>query len=262
MPQLNSTDYQKLSVEELLATIAENADAKNVTFQKAFAEFKRRYAAYTYSVCKNTAAVKSICDRTEIETIVNNTLLCISVGAKTYKGLSTLSNESAKHSRVKGWLSAIARHEDFRYCKNDSNKDFLFENIDDYPNLSDTLIYEEIEEPPPTAENILFEKALNMLSKKDKDILETYLFLQDENGNLDSVYRMRLCHVWKVLPEHLRKVKLRAILKLKTIILKLSNPTDHGVKKEKRRRRPAIREETEGLLTIHRPHVPGNTGTG
>jgi DNA-directed RNA polymerase specialized sigma24 family protein len=258
----NSPNYKKLPSEDLLSIMAQTGTDRPMA-EKAFAEFHRRYVHYVFRICINNCMVKGITDQEERASIAHNTLLSVFKGAKSFIRAGAGKDEKEKERRVKAWMGKIASKELLAYLRKYGHKDEPVMYIDNYAEMEDTYLEVEEEPPPPSEERVLLEKALRSLPEKDRDIMMTYLAHENDQGKIDPKIHEKLCSKHNVLPGNLRKIKTRAILKLKTLIVKNPNQENYETESKKSRRgRRQIQQEVDSLLTVNGPDVSRYTGTG
>lgn len=182
--------------------------------EKTFAEFYNRYKNYLYTVVKNACKSWEMYGDELIQTVHENTFLTVYEKAESFIMIEDIPFKR-QEKNMKSWLGRIAEREMLqllRQFKIDKDK---IEYSDDLTFLEN--INEEIK--PQDSENFLLaEKALNTLSKRDRNILVTYLMFQDGNKKLPRNEIQRLADMWEVHPDNMRQIKKRSMTKVQKYI--------------------------------------------
>ncbi len=181
---------------------------------EAFEEFHKRYAAGLYSMCSYIC--RMLPDRYEAAAeITENVLMRTFAYANSY---------NPNRASVKTWLNKIAQNEFNKYYVDYRKNHPIEEEPEDSLGGSDIEIEQEdssFDKSKVNGDNL--ELALNELTEMERDILMTHMMYKDID-NLDSqipdeVMR-QLCVAYKKKPNTIRKIKSRALTKIKTFILR------------------------------------------
>jgi len=178
----------------------------------AFAEFHRRYAGFIFSTCSYVC--RMLPDSQEVAADLTESIL---IRAFSYAG-----SYNPQRASIKTWLNKIAQNE-----FNDFYADFRKNHpvkVDD-ADLDDVSLKIEddfqIDRKKINTEKM--EAALNELTAMERDILLTHMMHKDIE-NLDSqipaAVMTELCHLYHKKPYGIRKIKSRAMAKIKVFILK------------------------------------------
>lgn|GEM_PF-4109116 len=178
----------------------------------AFAEFHRRYAQILYTTCYYVCRTLPNQDEAAAD-ITENVLI---------KALSYASSYNPNRASVKTWLNGIAQNEFINYYS---------EFRRNHPIASEPGVDNDLSLVPDDSASIdrskingqSLEQALNLLTPMEKDIVMTHMFYKDID-NLDSQIpddvMNELCRIYQKKPATIRKIKSRAIIKIKSFILK------------------------------------------
>ncbi len=260
---MNSTnDLQKLPVEELIALMADQSHESHHN-ERIFNEFHRRFASYAYTVARRSMATKVVFDDYECAVIVHNCLLAIRAKAGVFVGAAEGIPEKEKHKRVLGWVSTIIHNGVTQYAINQDKlkkRTIFVENIDDYLNTVTAVSPATVEESPPTANMLKLADAISKIRKDHYEITATYIFWEDENGDIPPDILARLNARYHLLPKYAGKIVNRTIEKLFKINQFTDLDTQYEVETAKSRR-----EKIRGIIKEIPPcdweDFPGNTGT-
>jgi len=251
--------YKKTDPEELIRLMALNIDDRQI-LNPLFTEFHARYARYVVNLVRNNIAFGSAFEENELKSLAHDTLLRAKDSAHKYKPDAN-ADKKEQERRVKAWLGGIADNEykmwvrHMSYCYERNHTRVKLENISFTPRIM------RRSEAPPRQEVKLLVKAVRKLKPHEKDILGTYLNCADEDGKIESYLRDKLSQEWKQLPQNLKKVKKRAIDKIRNSInkqLKIPNYENQSESSD----RSVVHRQAKSRLTLRRDDEPGDTGTG
>lgn len=200
------------SDEDLLVVISFR-EKNEVEAKEAFKIFYDRYKRFLLSLCYK------VCQNIEpngaelAKDVFVNTMMAVYESSNTY---------NASKSKVATWLSCIAKHEmlDLLNILNEKRigeKQFIPLNED--LAISDTEDNIEIETPQKKA----LDEALQTLSDKERDILLTYMMYQEGNKHLPDEVIQVLCDRYETSSINLRKIKQRALEKVRSHIIQHSH---------------------------------------
>ncbi len=204
------TRFETASDLELIENMAlGDMDTKNSS--EAFTEFHRRYAQTLYTTCYYICRIMANQEESAMD-ITESVLI---------KAFSYADSYNPNRASIKTWLNRIAQNEFNNYYvdhRRNHPLDMEPENedvtlaIDDSPPIDRTKINGEI-----------LEQALDNLTPMERDIVMTHMFHKDID-NLDTQIpdevMKELCKVYKKKPVTIRKIKSRAITKIRSFILK------------------------------------------
>jgi RNA polymerase sigma factor (sigma-70 family) len=163
--------------------------------KEAFKIFYDRHKQYLWNLC-----CKVCRDIDMANDVMQNTWIAIYKYSHTY---------NANKSSVKTWMSKIANNEMIDLLKKETSFIHLNEDVYSIPDVDDA------EEITPSLEKREVDKALNLLSDKEKDILLTYMQYSDGNKHLPDEVISELCRRYSTLPANLRQIKKRSLNKVK-----------------------------------------------
>ncbi len=197
------------SDEDLLVVISFR-EQNEVEAKEAFKVFYDRYYRFLFSLCYNVC--KNIEPNGEdlAKDVFVNTMMAVYKSSNTY--------DSSK-SKITTWLSRIAKREmlDLLNILNEKRigeKQFIPLNKDLAISDKDTEESIEIETPQKKA----LDEALQNLSDKERDVLLTYMMYQEGNKHLPDEVIKVLCDRYETSSINLRKIKQRALEKVKSHI--------------------------------------------
>ncbi len=184
-------------------------------------EFYQRYNSFLLKVCRKACA--GFDSQNELaEDIFQNAMI---KGIKNIK--SVHENASGERTNLEGqikkWLSIIARNEFIDYLR--KNKDEKFLAIPERAKNNEIEIEFDLGEPTQDPiENSQYgyldpEKILSVLSDRERYILITYFSYYDPQSpdkHLPDKEIKRLCIMYGISSDNLRKIKSRALKKLRT----------------------------------------------
>ncbi len=260
---MNSTnDLKKLPVEELIALLADQSHERHYN-DRVFNEFHRRFVSYAYAVARRSMATKVIFDDYECAIIVNNCLLAIKAKAGVFVGAPEGIPEKEKHKRVLGWIAKIIHNGVIQYALNQDKlkkRTIFVENIDDYLNTVTAIAADTVEESLSNANMLKLADAIFKIRKDHYEITATYIFWEDENGNIPPEILARLNRKYHLLPKYAGKIVNRTLEKLFKINQSTDTDKQHEVETAKGRREK-IRGIIKEIPQDDREDFPGNTGT-
>jgi len=250
--------YKKTDPEELVRLMAQNLGDRRI-LNDIFTEFHCRYARYIENVVRKNIAFGCTFEEGDLTSLAHDTLLCAKDSSVKYKA-SPASDRKEQDRRVKAWLGGIADNMYSAYVRAASKQ---FENKNYRIEFKDVFSVRKREAEPklPNEKVKQINKAFKQLPAQDRDILGTYLNCEDQNGKIDSFIHDCLSRDWKQLPQNLRKIKQRAILKMINSISKPLKVIHYGIKSETSDRSD-VHTGAQGSVTLHGPDVSGDTGTG
>jgi len=198
-------DIEKL--EDILLVISykdEDPDKATVAFNLLY----REYSKLLYAGLRKNHGIK---DDQFLDAIVNNTFLKI-----YYNPLfSNPQNEQHKSDRFfKAWIFTIAKNE-----LQDLLQEFKILEINttntNEPAFIETFL--EIEKVNLDIESInytLLEDALNILPKRDRDVLRFLYLYQEEGKKTPTSILNELCNYYGITKENIRQIKSRSEKKI------------------------------------------------
>lgn len=194
-------------------------DEDRQTAEKAFSEFYIRYKNFLYTVIKKACRSWKMYGDELIDFVFENTFITVFEKAEKFILIDDISIER-QEKRMKIWLSQIAKNEMLQLLRQ-------FKKDKDKIVFTDDLSFvdcKESEKQPALSDNfLLVEKALQTLSERDRNILVTYLMFEDGNKKLPSSEIQHLADMWNVLPDNMRQIKKRALVKLENFIKEHKN---------------------------------------
>lgn len=202
--QIRKQTYTSYSDEDLFIMMSQRNE-KEKEAQEACRIFYAKYEKFLWNLCLR------VCNNNEelAKDVFMNTMTAVYLKAHSY---------NAAKSKVTTWISNIAKHEmldmlDILNEKRIGEKSFveLDGNIA-IPDVKDNI---NIETPNEKALN----EALQVLSQKERDILLTYMMYYDGNKHLPNEDIKFLCERYETTSVNLRKIKQRALEKVKNHIL-------------------------------------------
>lgn len=179
---------------------------------EAFAEFHRRYAEGIFSTCSYVCRMLPDSQEAAAD-LTENVLLRAFTYAASY---------NPNRASIKTWLNKIAQNE-----FNDLYAEFRLHHPNDSKDDSDDDIKLDVEDDTPIDRAIIngekLEIALNTLNAMERDILMTHMMHKDidnTDSQIPTSVMDDLCKLYQKKPFTIRKIKSRAISKIKTFILK------------------------------------------
>lgn len=200
-----------------LAMAMKEEDRRNA--EKAFTEFYNRYKSFLFTVIKKACKSWEMYGDELIETVFENTFLTVFDKAETFLKLDDIPFER-QEKRMKAWLSQIAKNEMLQLLRQYRIDKDKVEFTDD---LSFVERMEDETEEIISDDILLAEKALQTLNERDRNILVTYLMYEDGNKKLPSSEIQKLADMWGVLPDNMRQIKKRSLVKLEIFIKTYKN---------------------------------------
>ena len=205
--QKNNQTTVSYSDEDLLVLMSfreENEEEAKCAFEL----FYKRYGDLLWNLCL------SVCSNIEYESeelakdVFANTMSAVYYSSHTY---------DSKKANVKTWMSTIAKNK-----MRDLLKIFTETRIDE-KEFENIEAKNEIEIQFTTPQQKALDKALETLSEREKDVLFTYMTFQDGRKHLPDEEIEMLCKRYDTTSQNLRKIKERAINKIKNHIIQNSD---------------------------------------
>ena len=256
--QRNSV-YKKTDPEELVKLIAQNLNDRNI-LNPLFSEFHTRYARYIINVIKKDIAINCTFEEGDLVSLSHDTLLR-SIDASPRYRPSPTADRKEQDRRVKAWLGGIADNEYKMYVRHAARQFETQHYRQEYCDESIPCQVHETVKQPATDQIKQIHKAFRKLPQQDQDILGTYLKNEDQYGKIEPYLHQSLSQTWNQLPQNLKKIKQRAIEKLKHTLQNPLKAIKHE-KKSETRIRSDVRAEAKVGFMLDGPVVPGDTGTG
>jgi RNA polymerase sigma factor (sigma-70 family) len=204
------TGLENTSDMELIEDMA-LGDFDKKSSSEAFAEFHRRYAQILYTTCYYICRTLPNQDEAAAD-ITENVLI---------KALSYASSYNPNRASVKTWLNGIAQNEFNNYYSEFRQNHPIAPELGTVDDLS-LVVDDGIPIDRSKINGQSLERALNLLTPMEKDVVMTHMFYKDVD-NLDSQIpddvMKDLCGLYKKKPATIRKIKSRAISKIKSSIL-------------------------------------------
>lgn len=202
--QKKEQTYISYSDEDLFV-IMSFREENEMEAQAAFRIFYDRYKCFLWDLCYK------VCQNDEelAKDVFMNTMMAVYQSSHTY---------NASKGKVTTWMSNIAKHE--MYDLLDVLKEKRIGEKTFVP-LDDNLIVLDIKDDTnfEIPEKKALNEALQTLSEKERDVLLTYMMYQDGNKHLPGEVVKFLCERYETTSVNLRKIKQRALEKVKTHIL-------------------------------------------
>lgn len=181
---------------------------------EAFAEFHRRYAVGLFSTCRYVCRMLPNPDDVAAD-LTEDVLIRAFAYSNSY---------NANRASIKTWLNRIAQNEFNDYYKEfRRNHPTISEEKETESNEVDLDLEDEAPFDRSKINGERLEIALGILDSMERDILMTHMIYKDID-NLDSQIpaniMKELCQIYKKKPNSIRKLKSRAMAKIKTFILR------------------------------------------
>ncbi|HEY5746110.1 MAG TPA: sigma-70 family RNA polymerase sigma factor [Chryseolinea sp.] len=178
---------------------------------EAFAEFHRRYAEFIYSTCFYVC--RMLPEPDEAAADLTERILV--------RSFSYAASYNPNRASVKTWLSKIAQNEFNDYYSEYRKHHPLAAEDDRNDTISiDSVDHEKVDRTKVNGGRI--EMALDSLTPMEKDIVLVHMMYKDID-NLDSQIPKpvmdELCVRYDKKPHAIRKIKSRALIKIKAFIL-------------------------------------------
>jgi DNA-directed RNA polymerase specialized sigma24 family protein len=250
--------YRKTDPEELVRLMAQNLGDRRI-LNDIFTVFHARYVRYIENLVKKNIAFRSTFEAGDLTSLAHDTLLLAKDSSGRYKSLPN-ADRKEQERRVKAWLGGIADNMYFTYVRAATKQ---FENKNHRIEFKDVFSVRKRESEPalPNEKIKQIIQAFKKLPAQDRDILGTYLNCEDQTGKIDPFIHDCLSRDWKQLPQNLRKIKQRALDKMRHTILKPLKVIHYEIK-SKTSDRSNVHTRAPGGVTLHGSDVPGDTGTG
>lgn len=202
-------------IEDILLIISEKENDE-ASATAAFRQMYRGYSKFLSSVVSGALKNSGIYDEQILNTVINNVFL------KIYENpLGFSFPENGIEDSFKAWLSTVARNEFRRllveYYGDKKNSNSVIEIAEQ------ALESEELQEDIFESINVkILNDALNLLSERDKYVLQTiYLFYEDGKKTPSNVLDL-LCEMYGTTRVNIRKIKERSEKKIIEHFLKHS----------------------------------------
>lgn len=200
--------------EDLFVLMSFKADNEEEA-KEAFRIFYDRYKKLLWFLCNNVCS-RFDGNREELAKDVFNNVMMAIYEHPTF---------DSKKSKLSTWISRIAKNEmldliDLLKEKRIGEKFFSHLN----GNIVSPIYeedYDDIEIDTPR--KVILDDTIKMLSEKDQEILLTYMMYQDGNKHLPDEVLKELCDKYETTSVNLRKIKERALQKVKTFIIQNSD---------------------------------------
>lgn len=200
--------YTSYSDEDLFVMMSFREE-NQAEAQESFNVFYDRYKGFLWNLCRYVCQNVEYYDSEELaKDVFMNTMMTVYQNSHTY---------NASKSKVSTWISNIAKHEMFDLLdvlkeKRIGEKTFIpFEDSIEIIDIDDNINIE-------TPEKKALDEALKSLSEKEKDILFTYTMYKDGKKHLPDEVMKFLCDRYETTSINLRKIKQRALEKVKNHI--------------------------------------------
>jgi len=207
------------SVEDLLLVISEQEiDVDGA--KKAFTELYRKYAIFLNSAVAMHAKSKGVYDKNLVDNVVNNVFF--EVHAHPLNFVFDEERHKSEEFAFKAWISQIARNEFSDLLRNSITYSTIQgHTIDD--GIIERFAEIEVEEEILSDNRKALDKALSMLSDRDKHILLTCFDYYEDGKNTPSEVLNSLCEYWGTTKPNIRQVKKRSLEKVKSYLEKAVN---------------------------------------
>lgn len=205
-------DFMKdLTVEELLLIISEyinDPEKANKAFSELYWRFSERLTRSVRGILKS----KGIYSPDLVEYAVSNTFM------EVFKKPLGFNYDSEKHSSevsaFKGYLYVIARNEIMDLMKKSiHNSDLHAIGIED--EVIENMAEIDVEMEVLSGNRLLLEKALSVLSDREKAILLAHFDCYEEGKNTPSETLNIICEYWGTTRDNARQIKHRSLKKVK-----------------------------------------------
>lgn len=213
-------DYTKLPLIDLIIIISLK-NRSNKTIYYAMSELVARVEEYLRYKTHHYCLSKKISD-TEFEfEVVSYTICKLFDNIEKLLAIQKYEDESHQTLALKKWLGTTIVNRVKEHIRNlkEEYVDLIFQNLEIYSNIE---INDDI--PQKTAKLTKYEKpkaklteALASLNDKQRGILLTYYKYQDKNKKLPKDVMNEMCSFFKVTPDYARKLKQRALDKIKLV---------------------------------------------
>lgn len=200
-----------LTVEELLLTISEHLNEPEQA-NKAFSEIYWRFSEKLTKSMRGILKSKGIYAPDLVEYTVSNTFMEIFHNPLDF----SYDNEthSSEETAFRGYLYVIARNELMDLMKKSIKHSELHEvNIEDevIENMEDI----KVEFEALSGNRLLLEKALSVLSERERAILLAYYDCYAEGKYTPSETLDIICEYWGTTRDNARQIKSRSLKKVK-----------------------------------------------
>ncbi|MDX5321363.1 MAG: sigma-70 family RNA polymerase sigma factor [Bacteroidota bacterium] len=209
---------ENVTVEDLLLRISDRVSDLNGANQ-AFEILFRKYAEDLTKAMRGVLKSKGVYNPDLVESTVNN------VFVEVYSNPLNFSYDSSKHkseeTAFKAWIYRIARNELADLMKASIQHSSLYVlGIED--EVIETMAEIEVGPEVISGNRELLDKALSILSERDRAILLTYFDCHAEGKYAPSEVLDTMCEYWDTTRENARQIKFRSLKRVKEQIEKLA----------------------------------------
>jgi RNA polymerase sigma factor (sigma-70 family) len=187
---------------------------------EAWAELYRRHVNYLFGVCY-IAFGKTLKSRDRVADLVTDTFKRVYEHADSFKP-SGVKDTDAMRKRVRAWLGTIARRLFLdRLPATDNQPAECQLELDHWQNIAQLDAPDDCDSPLIAAVKIAFQK---VLTQREQEVLRVTLHWYDPNSDhqrLPNEVAAELAKHLGTTPENLRKIRERALAKLKDEVIKI-----------------------------------------
>lgn len=209
---------EHLTIEDLLLRISENENNPEEA-NEAFKELYWKYSEVLTRAMRGVLKSKGIYNPELVESTVNNVFVEIFKNPLNFSYNS--DNHKAEEIAFKGWMYRIARNELADLMKQSiqySSRHVA--GIDD--EITENMVDVQVVPEFLSENRKLLDKALSILSDRDRAILLTYFDFHVDGKYAPSEELDIMCEYWGTTKENARQIKSRSLKKVKEQIEKLS----------------------------------------
>ena len=195
--------------------------------EEAFDEFYRRYSSFLFKVCSKSCWCFDSAGHLA-EDVFQNTMMKVLAKGGAFKLPDPFDSVNAP-KYIKAWLAKIAFNELQEFLRKNPDEKVLANSTRKRTSeLSDSVGYQESFEEefiaaPPSIQKENLERALGMLTDREREILMTYMqFLDPSRPNLhlpEDVLKA-MCSKYCITAENVRQIKVRTLKKLEKYLHK------------------------------------------
>ncbi len=208
---------KELSVEDLLLQISDRASAPDDA-NEGFKELYWRYSEALTKAMRGVLKSKGIYNPELVETTVNNVF--VEIAQKPLNFSYDKTTHKSEDSAFRGWIYRIARFELADLMKASINyANMHVVGIED--EVIENLVEIEVEEERLSGNRQLLDKALSILSERDRAILLTYFDCHAEGKYAPTEVLDTMCEYWGTTRDGARQIKSRSLAKVKKQIERL-----------------------------------------
>lgn len=203
------------SIPELITKLGTAANG-SLQWNHYWRQFDYQVAKFLWSVCRNTVSLsESFCEE-DLDDLVSVSR------HKIYEKLGTFTlppdcTVKAKENKIKKWFVTILRNVFLDTLAQKNKESGIFANLEAFdPDAYCTPPDDEKELSPENQQLLeLIHKATKILSKRDKDIWQTYALNRDSKGripdyllqNLESKYKLKKGYSSKIFDRANNRIK-------------------------------------------------------